>query len=710
MEMTKEVLKQKKMKVEWKKIENYIFPVLAMCFVLLEEAFLFNPLILAVLFVTYRKSGITYFLTFFTLVLTASMVNISYSMELMLIGLVQFFLSFSFARLSLTSKYKDYYPLLIICLLISGTMLINSSSATSIFYCFVSTALTLFLVHHGLEINKSIEDDTYDISKLTYVVTFLVISIASMSFPIFGLILIRVALLREIKKKDTIISLLLLSLIFMMLFFLYQYSINNCLMILLPCLLPLIENKKVSNIIYFIFTVLISCVLDPLFYSNGLFYQSLIAGVIFVFFPLKSNKNKIKKTEKEKTLEVINQIQNYLTAINFEFESNPLTPKQKAISRVYQRVCSNCEHLEYCKLTKYLKDFVLAKIKSDMRKTINKECIKPYKLTLELQQGYQIFISDESYYQETLKRKEMLLQVLDNIRTLLKVVKEELLEEKNLKTKIKEHFLSEKIMIKDVKFLNNKIIVSFANIIDEEKKDLIKKILYLYTNKWFDILDEYISYLNHEFVIEYELISKKSIKHLTYTKAASFKNGDYIISDEIYNKKVFLLCDGMGHDEKAHFSSKSVASTFLALHKQENNINRNLQQINNMFRVGSTYDNYSTFDFIEIDLQTLELVSVKAGSVESYVIRDDKIIVINAGGLPLGVLDNVDYKKITFQLQIGDILLMVSDGISEFIKDLDKDFYKGISDENEFFRNLFNLALLNMKHLDDASMIVCKIL
>lgn len=710
MEMTKEVLKQNKIKLEWKKIENYVFPLLAMCFVLLEDAFLFNPLILACLFVTYRKSGITYFLTFFTLVLTASMINISYSMELILIGLVQFFLSFSLVRLTLTSKYKEYYPLLILCLLISGTMIINSFSLNSIINCFISTILTCFLVYHGFEINKSIEDDSYDLSKLSYIVAFLVIFIGGMSFPIFGLILIRVALLKEIKKNDVIISMLLMALVFITLFFLYDYSLNNCLMVLLPCLVMFIDKKKTNISLYFIFTFIISLVLDPLFYTNGLFYQSLIAGIIFLTFPFKKNKKVIKKTEKERTLEVINHLQTYLNAINFEFESNPLTPKQKAVSRVYQRVCSNCEHLEYCKLTKSLKDFVLAKINTEMRKTINKECIKPYKLTLELQQGYQIFISSESYYQEVLKRKEMLLQVLDNIKTPLKIVKEEILEEKDIKTKIKEHFLSEQIIIKEIKFLNNIIIIEFENIIDDEKKELIKNIIHLYTNKWFDIANEYISYLRHEYVIEYEIIPNRNIRHLTYTKAASCKNGDYITYDEINNKKIFLLCDGMGHDERAYFSSKSVASTFLALYKQENNINRSLQQINNMFRVGSTYDNYSTFDFMEIDLQTLELISIKAGSVDSYVIRDDRIISIGAGGLPLGVLDDVDYKSITFQLQIGDILLMVSDGIGEFIKDLDKDFYKDISNENEFFRNLFNLALLNMKHLDDASMIVCKIL
>lgn len=709
MEMIKEVLKQKRIALEWKKIENYIFPILAMCFTLLEEAFLFNPLILAILFVSYKKSGITYFLTFFTLIFTSSMVNISYSMELLIIGLVQFFLSFSFVRICFNSEYKEYYPVLILCLLISGTMLIKSFSLKSLVYCFISSALTIFFVYHGNEFNRAIDDETFIISKFSYIVLEMVVFISSMVFPIAGLILIRIILLNKIKKENITISLLLLILVFISLFFIYQYSINNCLMILLPCLLMYIKDKRFNKVILLILTVIVSFIIDPLFYSNGLFYQTVVAEIIFFALPLKS-KLKVKKTEKEKVLEIVNHLEGYLNAINFEFESNPLTPQQKAASRVYQRVCSSCEHLEYCKLTRNLSNYVGGKINAEMRKSINKECIKPYKLTLELQQGYQIFISSESYYQEVLKRKEMLLDVLENIRTPLKITKEELLEEKDLKTKIKEHLISEKIMVKEIKILNNKIVVLLESIIEESNKEIIKKILYLYMNEWFTISNEYVSYLNHHYVVEYESLSRKSIKYMTYTKAAGSKNGDYIVSDNMGNKRIILLCDGMGHDEKAYSSSMSVANTFISLYKQDCDINRNLQQINDMFRVGSTYDNYSTFDFMEINLQTLELTSIKAGSAESYIIRDSKIMAIELGGLPLGVLDKVDYRRATFQLQEGDILLMISDGIREFIKELDKEIYKEIHDENEFFRSLFNLALVNMKHLDDASMIVCKIL
>ena len=166
----------------------------------------------------------------------------------------------------------------------------------------------------------------------------------------------------------------------------------------------------------------------------------------------------------------------------------------------------------------------------------------------------------------------------------------------------------------------------------------------------------------------------------------------------------------MGHDEKAHYASLGTANTFMTLYSQNNNIHRHLEQINNMFLIGSTYENYSTFDFMEIDLQTLELTSIKAGSMESYIIREGKIIVIPSGGLPLGSLDEVDYKKACYQLQVGDVLLIVSDGVGEVINKLDPNVLININDEKEFYRDLFNLSILNMKHLDDASMIVCKIL
>ena len=713
MEMTKKITKNNRFSLEWKKIENYIFPLFAMCFILFENAFLFNPFILAILFVSYKKSGVTYLLTFFTLIFTSTLINISYAIEIVLIGIVQFFLSFSLVRIKTNHKYEEYYPAIVLCLLISMMMIARSFEIDNIFSCALNTTITLLLINYGNKIVDYFENEESNLSKVTELVFFLIIIISSMVFPIFGLILLRLLLMSQINKKDSVFSLLLTLSSFLLLFLVYQYSLGICLMIITPCLAVFFNNKKQKIIGYFSLLIFISYAVDPLFYSNGVFYQGLIAGLIITIVPIDKFlliRKKEIKDDKKIALEAISKIQDYLSAINFEFESNPLTPIDKAYIRVYHRVCARCEHLEYCKLTKNLREFIVEKITSEGRKQINKDCIKPYKLTLELQQGHQIYISSESYYQEALKRKEMVLDVIKSIEPTLLSVRKELIENYSIIEKIKRELTKEKIEVKDIKILKDKVEIIFKNVIDDFQKGNVKTILCLCLKESFEIDNDYISYLNHNYVIEYKSKETRSISITPYSKAASFKNGDTIIIKENNKRKMILLCDGMGHDEKAHYASLGTANTFMTLYRQNNNIHRHLEQINNMFLIGSTYENYSTFDFMEIDLQTLELTSIKAGSMESYIIREGKIIVIPSGGLPLGSLDEVDYKKACYQLQVGDVLLIVSDGIGEVINKLDPNVLININDEKEFYRDLFNLAILNMKHLDDASMIVCKIL
>ena len=137
---------------------------------------------------------------------------------------------------------------------------------------------------------------------------------------------------------------------------------------------------------------------------------------------------------------------------------------------------------------------------------------------------------------------------------------------------------------------------------------------------------------------------------------------------------------------------------------------KNLDQLNRLFRISLDGDNYSTFDFFHIDLQSLELTNYKGGSCPTFMIRDGKLLVLPNGGLPIGLLDEVEVESKRVQLKKNDILLITSDGISQFIQDQDPIIFQKIENKNEFFRSLFQLSISSMKHFDDATMIVCEIL
>ena len=201
------------------------------------------------------------------------------------------------------------------------------------------------------------------------------------------------------------------------------------------------------------------------------------------------------------------------------------------------------------------------------------------------------------------------------------------------------------------------------------------------------------------------------ISYLTYQKGCNPNaNGDQLKILQKDTQFIALLCDGMGHDERAERTAKSLLNSFLALYQHSTNVQKNLDQLNRLFRISLDGDNYSTFDFFHIDLQSLELTNYKGGSCPTFMIRDGKLLVLPNGGLPIGLLDEVEVESKRVQLEKNDILLITSDGISQFIQDQDPIIFQKIENKNEFFRSLFQLSISSMKHFDDATMIVCEIL
>ena len=55
----------------------------------------------------------------------------------------------------------------------------------------------------------------------------------------------------------------------------------------------------------------------------------------------------------------------------------------------------------------------------------------------------------------------------------------------------------------------------------------------------------------------------------------------------------------------------------------------------------------------------------KSGAAPSYVFRSGELFKLSARTLPLGILDDVDSKKLRFDLRAGDIIIMVSDGVTQ---------------------------------------------
>ena len=135
------------------------------------------------------------------------------------------------------------------------------------------------------------------------------------------------------------------------------------------------------------------------------------------------------------------------------------------------------------------------------------------------------------------------------------------------------------------------------------------------------------------------------------------------------NKKDYfyaLISDGMGSGKEAALTS-GLCSVFLEkMLRAGNRAATSLRMLNNMIASrahDSTKECSSTVDLLELDLMTGEGAFLKSGAAPSFVVRGKVVRRLQAGTVPIGILNTLDVQKTDFPLRAGDTVVMVSDGI-----------------------------------------------
>jgi stage II sporulation protein E len=70
-------------------------------------------------------------------------------------------------------------------------------------------------------------------------------------------------------------------------------------------------------------------------------------------------------------------------------------------------------------------------------------------------------------------------------------------------------------------------------------------------------------------------------------------------------------------------------------------------------------------DLCVLDLHSGETAFEKLGACPSYVVRSGEVRAIGADTLPVGVLPDVESRSLRMTLRAGDVIVMMTDGVSE---------------------------------------------
>lgn len=225
----------------------------------------------------------------------------------------------------------------------------------------------------------------------------------------------------------------------------------------------------------------------------------------------------------------------------------------------------------------------------------------------------------------------------------------------------------------------------------------------------FSIDEDYVTMTTHsarKIAVEIERSSMK--------KENETVNGDS--SASFYNKEDYfysIISDGMGSGSDAALTSRTTCIFLEKMLSAGNRKNIVLKMLNNFIR-HKNLECFATVDLIEIDLLNSSASFIKSGAAASYIIRDKKLFKITSNSLPIGITGRINAEEIKFELREQDLIIMISDGISQSFEDgvWLAELLSGIdanAELGEISGIILEAARVNNKRSDDMTVNVIRI-
>ncbi|MFB6469340.1 stage II sporulation protein E [Cytobacillus sp. Hz8] len=149
-------------------------------------------------------------------------------------------------------------------------------------------------------------------------------------------------------------------------------------------------------------------------------------------------------------------------------------------------------------------------------------------------------------------------------------------------------------------------------------------------------------------------------------KDGGFVSGDsYSMIELGGGKYAIAISDGMGNGERAHIESNETLKLLKKIMQSGIDEKVAIKSVNSVLSLRTTDEIFSTLDLAMIDLQNASAKFLKIGSSPSFIKRGNKVIKIQAGNLPMGILEEFEVDVVGEQLKAGDVLIMMSDGVFE---------------------------------------------
>lgn len=474
------------------------------------------------------------------------------------------------------------------------------------------------------------------------------------------------------------------------------------------------DMKKAYSILGFIAGGLItSLYLDINILNMPLFYSVLLASVTYIFLPKNFNfdlqevispsvNNYDEYVDRVKELTTyklegfsksFQNLANTFSGLSEKKSSLDQHDISRLIDDVANKTCSNCKNKKNCWennfYNTYQINFAMLGIcekkgtltKSDIPENLSSICIYMDKLIDNTNKTFELYKNNLLWHNKVIESRELVTQQLIGVSGIIQKLSEELNLEFNFKTSLEQSLLLElnknKIEVDSVIVLENnqgKYEVTLTHKPCYGKRSCIKDIIPVINKALGRKMMKFESDCNTSIVkggkCKVRFLEEQKYRMASgiarIIKEESKESGDSYSFMHIKGGQCLLvLSDGMGSGKKARKESAAAVDLLEDFIDTGFDKETAIKMINSVLVLKSSEESFSTLDICSVDLHSGISEFIKIGASSTFIIRDEEVQVIKSSSLPMGILNNVDVEITNKRLKDGDIVVMVTDGITD---------------------------------------------
>ena len=243
--------------------------------------------------------------------------------------------------------------------------------------------------------------------------------------------------------------------------------------------------------------------------------------------------------------------------------------------------------------------------------------------------------------------------------------------DQNNEQKIIDELLIHNVVCHEAIVYQNKEKIEVSLVVREEdvSKKILTKIISKILKKTMIIKMNSIKKFDGKCALE--LIEQPNFD-VVYGESAINRNGNVVSGDSelirrISDDKIIIaLSDGMGSGKKANEKSLTTLEMIESFYKAGFNSEVILSMVNKLLTLTSD-DDYATLDMVIVDLITGRADFIKMGATDGIIKHGKEYEVISGSCLPIGIMDDIKVNVDSKKLFRNDILVIVSDGVSDVV-------------------------------------------